>query len=118
MPYILENMVPEDIPQVAKVERLCFTLPWPTSAYRRELKTPETNRYIVQRYFTPAEAARIHLPEPTEANLTSLYHPELASTNGVEPHDKAEPSLLSRWATLLPWLRTGSENGTDKSAHD
>ena len=27
-----------------------FTTPWPTSAYRRELKNPESNRYIVARY--------------------------------------------------------------------
>src|SRR5947208_14912785 len=115
MPYILENMQQEDIAQVAKIERLCFSLPWPTSAYRRELKTPETNRYIVERFIPPAEVAKIGLPEPTEANLTSLYHPEIAPHNGTEPHDKADSGVLSRWATLLPWVRS-SENGPESEA--
>jgi len=105
MPYILENMVPDDIPEVARIERLCFTMPWPTSAYRRELKTPETNRYIVERFIPPDEAARIALPVPNEQDLTSLYHPGITTPNGVEPHARSDPNLLSRWATLLPWLR-------------
>jgi [ribosomal protein S18]-alanine N-acetyltransferase len=115
MPYILENMQQEDIAQVAKIERLCFSLPWPTSAYRRELKTPETNRYIVERFIPPADVAKIGLPEPTEANLTSLYHPEIAPHNGTEPHDKADSGVLSRWATLLPWVRS-NENGSESEA--
>src|SRR6266705_1688056 len=108
MPYILENMVPEDIQEVAKIERLCFSLPWPTSAYRRELKTPDTNRYIVERFIPPAQVAGIGLREPTQANLTSRYHPEIAPPNGAEAHDKGDESILARWATLLPWVR--SEN--------
>jgi ribosomal-protein-alanine N-acetyltransferase len=114
MPYILENMVPDDIPEVAKIERLCFTMPWPTSAYRRELKTPETNRYIVERYIPPAEASRIGMPEPTEQNLTALFHPGITAPNGVASNSRSDPGLLSRWATLLPWLRhdeTESLNG-------
>jgi ribosomal-protein-alanine N-acetyltransferase len=118
MPYILENMLPDDIPQVAKIERLCFTLPWPTSAYRRELKTPETNRYIVERFIPASDISRVGLPEPTESNLTSLYHPEIAPQNGVDSHDKADSSLFSRWATLLPWARNNSDNGASDGGHD
>jgi ribosomal-protein-alanine N-acetyltransferase len=110
MPYILQNMTSEDIPQVAAVERLCFSMPWPTSAYRRELKTPETNRYIVVRYITPAEALRIQLPMPAEATLTDFEHVEL---NVAEQHpvEVPEPRQRPFWAGLLPWLRTSS-NGT------
>lgn len=122
MPYILENMVPEDIQQVAKVERLCFSLPWPTSAYRRELKTPETNRYIVERFIPPPDVARLGLPEPDTANLTALYHPELAqASNGVEPHEKNGngTSLLSRWATFLaPWLRSAGDYSNEQPSQD
>ena len=105
-------MVPEDIPQVARIERLCFSMPWPTSAYRRELKTPETNRYIVVRYADPAAAARVGLPEPTPRNLTLMEHPELGGppSNGREP-EKIEVGPRSVWSNLLPWLKNGTEDG-------
>src|SRR5438552_2668097 len=113
MPYILENMVAEDIPEVAVIERLCFSLPWPTSAYRRELKTPETNRYIVARFVPPEIAARLGMPEPTMDNLTALSHPEVYnSANGASvPHTaQGKRSLLE---TLLPWLRREPNGRTD-----
>src|SRR5437762_13049600 len=114
MPYFLENMVPEDIPEVAQIERLCFSMPWPTSAYRRELKTPETNRYIVARFVPPEVAARLGMQELTVENITVLAHPELyASTNGAsEPGQQQPPEQENRsfLANLLPWLRHG-ENG-------
>jgi ribosomal-protein-alanine N-acetyltransferase len=118
MPYLLENMAQEDIPQVAKIERLCFSLPWPTSAYRRELKTPDTNRYIIERFIPPSDIAKLGLVEPTEANLTSLYHPEIAPPNGIEPHERTDASIFSRMATLLPWVRNGSESSPEGDAHD
>jgi ribosomal-protein-alanine N-acetyltransferase len=118
MPYILENMIPDDITQVAKIERLCFTLPWPTSAYRRELKTPETNRYIVERFIPTEDAAKLGLLEPTESNLTSLYHPEIGLHNGTVSHERSDTGIFSRWATLLPWTRNGSDNGSYETGHD
>jgi ribosomal-protein-alanine N-acetyltransferase len=39
----------EDVEEVSQVERLCFPNPWPLSAYRRELRNPEQNYYIVLR---------------------------------------------------------------------
>jgi [ribosomal protein S18]-alanine N-acetyltransferase len=50
MPYLIEPMTQADVDEVSAVERECFATPWPTSAYRRELRTPESNRYIVARY--------------------------------------------------------------------
>lgn len=47
--YILEPMTQEDVEEVSSVERLCFTNPWPISAYRRELKNTSQNYYIVVR---------------------------------------------------------------------
>ena len=49
MPYSIEPMQQEDVAEVSQVERRCFTNPWPTSAYRRELRYPEHNHYIVLR---------------------------------------------------------------------
>lgn len=58
-------MAVEDIPEVAAVERLCFTNPWPTSAYRRELRDPARNHYIVLRWTdTEAPAALHERPRP------------------------------------------------------
>ena len=48
-PFYIEPMRLEDVPEVAKVERRCFSNPWPTSAYRRELRNLQQNCYIVLR---------------------------------------------------------------------
>jgi len=45
--YIVRPMRFEDIEAVSEVERECFTTPWPTSAYRRELRDNRMGRYIV-----------------------------------------------------------------------
>jgi len=64
----------EDVVEVAEIERLCFSMPWPTSAYRRELKTPDTNRYIVARCVEPTH---LHAGSLSSHTLTALAHPEL-----------------------------------------
>ncbi len=48
--FYIEPMRIEDIAEVSRVERRCFTNPWPESAYRRELRNPENNHYIVLRH--------------------------------------------------------------------
>jgi ribosomal-protein-alanine N-acetyltransferase len=48
-------MRPEDVPEVSDVERQCFTNPWPQSAYRRELRSPQNNTYIVLRRYLNGE---------------------------------------------------------------
>lgn len=48
--YYIELMRLDDIPEVSRLERRCFTNPWPESAYRRELRSPENNYYIVLRH--------------------------------------------------------------------
>jgi [ribosomal protein S18]-alanine N-acetyltransferase len=50
--YYLEPMRVEDVPEVSRVEHRCFTNPWPQSAYRRELRAPENNFYVVLRHRT------------------------------------------------------------------
>ncbi len=45
-----------DVPEVARVERRCFTNPWPATAYRRELRLPEQNYYVVLRDVPDAKA--------------------------------------------------------------
>lgn len=47
--YYLEPMRQEDVPEVSAVDQLCFSNPWPQSAYRRELRKPQSNYYVVLR---------------------------------------------------------------------
>lgn len=47
MSYYLAPMRLEDIPEVSRVERQCFSNPWPQSAYRRELRNLSNNYYVV-----------------------------------------------------------------------
>ena len=47
-------MTQDDVPEVARVERRCFSNPWPSAAYRRELRLPDQNYYLVVRQ-SPAD---------------------------------------------------------------
>lgn len=47
--FAIEPMRMEDVPEVGKVERRCFSNPWPAAAYRRELRNLAQNYYIVLR---------------------------------------------------------------------
>jgi ribosomal-protein-alanine N-acetyltransferase len=49
LPYTIEPMRLEDVGEVSRVERRCFSNPWPSAAYRRELRNLEHNYYIVLR---------------------------------------------------------------------
>jgi ribosomal-protein-alanine N-acetyltransferase len=60
MPYVIEPMQLADVPEVSEVEKQCFAAPWPPSAYRRELRNPQVNRYVVARWVHAS--ARRHPP--------------------------------------------------------
>lgn len=47
--YVIEPMDENDVAAVSRLERRCFSNPWPQSAYRRELRNPAQNYYIVLR---------------------------------------------------------------------
>lgn len=49
MNVVIEPMQIEDIAEVSRVERMCFSNAWPQSAYRRELRNLNNNYYIVMR---------------------------------------------------------------------
>jgi ribosomal-protein-alanine N-acetyltransferase len=50
VPFVIESMTQDDVVEVSQVERRCFSNPWPSSAYRRELRDPEHNYYVVVRW--------------------------------------------------------------------
>ena len=83
MSFAIESMTVEDIPQVVTIEEACFTMPWPASAYKRELKNPRSTRYLVVRDYTPGANLRT-----SEANAADAGH------------DDRKPLL----ATLFPFL--------------
>ena len=57
MPYLIRPMRLEDVDEVGQVDRECFTTPWPSSAYRREIRENKLGRYIVLESTDSAESA-------------------------------------------------------------
>lgn len=107
--YLVEPMELRDVPEVSRVERRCFTNPWPESAYRRELRNPSSNYYIVLRHRAAppeveSEAARrgrlallplLRRPEPASsdpivgfAGMWALYDEAHVTTIGVAPEHR------------------------------
>lgn len=84
MGFAIEVMRSEDIPEVVEIERACFTMPWPPSAYKRELKNPKSTRYLVARHYLD--------------NSATIFKPAL-ETNG-NGRDKRHGLLHS----LLPFI--------------
>lgn len=74
----VEAMELEDIPQVLEVDRESYTLPWPASAYRREILHNRNAHYLVLRQTEPGEEG-----------------------DAPEMHPEERPKLLP----FLPWLR-------------
>jgi [ribosomal protein S18]-alanine N-acetyltransferase len=60
-PVYLDRMLLADLDEVAGVEREAYSLPWPSSAYRHELRVNKTAHYLVVRRGEPPAP----LPEHT-----------------------------------------------------
>jgi [ribosomal protein S18]-alanine N-acetyltransferase len=106
-------MQQSDVTEVAEIERLCFSMPWPTSAYRRELKTPETNRYIVARFVEPSLVGGEPL---TPYNITSLTHSLVGLSDAGKSSDGTDHESRSLLTTLLPWLRKNGNGYNEPEA--
>jgi [ribosomal protein S18]-alanine N-acetyltransferase len=88
--FAIEPMRVDDIPEVVEIERACFAMPWPASAYKRELKNPGATRYLVARHYL------------TEPPARHDYHSDKRS------------SLITR---LLPFLRQDETEGGEGNSH-
>lgn len=55
MNVVIEPMQLEDVSEVSRVERQCFSNAWPQSAYRRELRNQHNNYYIVLREYSNSD---------------------------------------------------------------
>lgn len=85
--FRIDLMTIDDIPEVGRVERRCFTNPWPLSAYRRELRFPEQNYYIVLRAIDEPDSSGFSLSrnELTRRAITRLVHPFARKAEDVSP---------------------------------
>jgi ribosomal-protein-alanine N-acetyltransferase len=59
LPYTIEPMEVRDIPEVMEVERLCFSLPWSSRAYRYEIEENSLSTYLVARPAQPGRPQRL-----------------------------------------------------------
>jgi [ribosomal protein S18]-alanine N-acetyltransferase len=96
--YRLDYMAQDDVPEVSRVERRCFSNPWPTSAYRRELQNPKQNAYVVLR----------ELQQPADPGHNG------ASNGGglASGHDAPTKALPRRSLLPLGLGRKSASNGT------
>lgn len=81
--YYLEPMWLDDVSEVSRVERRCFTNPWPESAYRRELKNPAANHYIILRARVPQVQAEDREPQSRRFFLPLIRRPEPGSSDPI-----------------------------------
>lgn len=72
MPYVIEPMTLEDLPEVHAVEVQSVPTPWPVSAYRRELNNPAGNHYIVCRWRSP-DGQPVARPEPRQRTFLPFF---------------------------------------------
>lgn len=134
MSYYLAAMRLEDIAEVSRVERQCFSNPWPQSAYRRELKNLSNNYYVVL-WYRPDNAngasrneqrgglggllpfVRRHDPRSTDqvvgfGGMWILYDEAHVTTIGVSPNHRGKGlgelllvDLFERaWERSAEWL--------------
>jgi ribosomal-protein-alanine N-acetyltransferase len=80
--YYVEPMRLDDVPEVSKVERECFSNPWPQSAYRRELRNPANNYYVVLRQRAALRDERTGRPERGPLGLLPLLRRPEYQTSG------------------------------------
>jgi ribosomal-protein-alanine N-acetyltransferase len=58
LPYVVEPMRVDDVPQVMLIERDAFPLPWPERAYRYELSQNQHSHYVVLRHVRDSGSSR------------------------------------------------------------
>jgi ribosomal-protein-alanine N-acetyltransferase len=86
--YVVESMTHDDIAEVLAVDRESYALPWPASAYRRELSSNQHAHYIVLKRVDGA---------------------------GV-PVNEQQPATR-HWKQLMPWLRTSDSPHSKRVGH-
>jgi [ribosomal protein S18]-alanine N-acetyltransferase len=87
MYYFSELMREEDIPRVQEIERQSFPSMWSANTYRRELRSPETSRYVVARANdTPPPAEQLSNQVPRRGLLAALLPGLFSAPRGLSPY--------------------------------
>ncbi|MDA8218044.1 MAG: ribosomal protein S18-alanine N-acetyltransferase [Dehalococcoidales bacterium] len=86
MQYVLRPMRVDDVDEVIEIEHESFSLSWPASAYRREIRDNRMARYLV---IERADAMRrVPIPEsrpPQEGTVRRLLRSFLKTGDGKRP---------------------------------
>jgi ribosomal-protein-alanine N-acetyltransferase len=72
---VVEPMELEDIPQVLEVDRESYTLPWPASAYRREIVHNRNAHYLILRQLPDEDEQKTPHSEPDHKRLALSFLP-------------------------------------------
>lgn len=94
MRFVVEPMRVEQIPAVSAIERQCFTTPWPSHAYRKELQDNRLAHYFVAR--------RVDQPPSTSLPANGHPQPAQALTPGSAPSSGLLSRLARLWRPLAP----------------
>ncbi|HEV2237535.1 MAG TPA: ribosomal protein S18-alanine N-acetyltransferase [Ktedonobacterales bacterium] len=115
MRYVIDRMTMADIPRVAEIERLAYSSPWPTSAYRRELQENRWAHYIVARdtLLRPMVDAASRPPDPPEP---ARRHFPLSLLQA-----RSQPPISPRTANIIGfaglWLMVDEAHVTTIATH-
>lgn len=93
LPYIVEPMQLEDIPEVIEIERVAFPSPWPSRAYRYEVTQNRLAHYFVARRQFPEE-----LKEGSQAEeSTTLLQRVQLWTQGSRARERSVVGYCGFW---------------------
>jgi ribosomal-protein-alanine N-acetyltransferase len=90
MYYYIEHMGEHDVEQVHAVERQCYDVNWSLNTYRRELRQPDSRRYLVARAsptLPPPRQERHASPLWGTGLLRLLFAPFFAPDQSPNPHE-------------------------------
>ena len=90
MAYVVEPMQIEDVDEVSRVERECFTTPWPVNAYRRELRENRLSRYVVVRWHEQPRQPAPPMPPATPTGDDPLAGVRRAVSSLLRPFGLTE----------------------------
>lgn len=111
MRYVINRMTLADISRVIEIEKLAYTTPWPSSAYRKELQDNQHAHYIVARdTLLDAPAAHVDLAESQRRPFPLSLFP-----NRPAPATSAEGSSIVGFAGL--WLMIDESHITTIANH-
>lgn len=111
--YVVERMTMADIPRVTEIEKLAYSSPWPTSAYRRELQENRWAHYIVARdTLVHAEGEPVTVPSESPRRIFPLSLLPSRPASAPQRHDLA--SIIG-FAGL--WLMVDEAHVTTIAVH-